>query len=195
MKTIHQLDAHNKIGWFTKSETLGLSVLFGLFLFISLLNFKDSFRKSRDNQRKSDIRAIYNAISSFQGDFSLVPASFNGKIVACNPEFKEEILTLSPCNWGVDSILDPSFKDFVYINLPIDPQNPHISYYYLSNGRQFQILASLEGKDEDEYREDIEARKLPCGLRNCNYGLASGELPLDKSFQEYENELENRLKQ
>jgi hypothetical protein len=48
----------------------------------------------------------------------------------------------------------------------------------------------LEGEEEAEYRQDLVEYGLMCGERVCNFGKSSGSTPLDKSIQEYENELE-----
>ena len=82
---------------------------------------------------------------------------------------------------------------FSYLErIPSDPKHDEgARYYYVSNGRRFQIYASLEGRDEDEFSEAILARNLPCGKEICNFGLAYGKTPLDKSLEEYENELRN----
>lgn len=75
--------------------------------------------------------------------------------------------------------------------VPKDPSTPQgYSYLYLSDGKFFQVFASFEGgPDESEYNAKIAARHLMCGKFICNYGKASGDVPLDKSIEEYENEL------
>src|SRR5258708_7887717 len=77
-------------------------------------------------------------------------------------------------------------------NLPKDPGTPQgFSYLYLTDGKFFQLYASLEGKtDEAEYNPKINALNLKCGNFICNFGKASGSVPLDKSIEVYENELD-----
>jgi type II secretory pathway pseudopilin PulG len=74
---------------------------------------------------------------------------------------------------------------------PKDPGTPNgYSYLYLTNGKYFQLYASLEGKSEEsEYNSIIAAVGLKCGNYICNFGKASGNIPLDKSLEEYENEI------
>ncbi len=75
-------------------------------------------------------------------------------------------------------------------HVPQDPQTANgLKYVYASNGKRFQIFASLEDKSQDEYSKNIEARGISCGARICNLGRASGTTPLDKTIEEYENEL------
>ena len=90
--------------------------------------------------------------------------------------------------------LDKYHEDFGIFPLTKDlPRDPDwkkgLVYVYISNGRRFQILASLEGRDEDEYSPRIEERNIKCGLKLCNFGRAYGKTPLDKSIEEYENEI------
>jgi len=74
--------------------------------------------------------------------------------------------------------------------LPNDPQwDRGISYLYLTNGHTFQLYGSLELTDQDEYDEKVVSRNLACGIRICNFGRSYGNTPLDKSIEEYENEL------
>ncbi|CAN5325485.1 hypothetical protein BH10PAT1_BH10PAT1_4340 [soil metagenome] len=78
--------------------------------------------------------------------------------------------------------------------LPVSPKDPGTpngySYLYITDGKFFQIYASLEGiKDEAEYNPKIASLNLKCGKFICNFGKSSGSVPLDKSLEEYENEL------
>lgn len=170
---------------FTKKEWLGIgAILFGLFFFM-LLNFSVSERKARDAQRKQDVRDIANALESYKDKNGGYPLPLNGKIVGCDSGKKDErgIVILRACDWGLDA--------FNGARLLVDPGNSSgISYYYLSDGRFFQLYAALEGSEEAEYDKKIIARNLPCGKLICNFGLGSSHTPLDKSIQEYENILD-----
>ena len=57
-------------------------------------------------------------------------------------------------------------------------------------------VLELEGKgNEIGFDEAIIGRNLPCGEEICNFGRAFSVTPLDKSIQEYENELlQDKLK-
>lgn len=80
-------------------------------------------------------------------------------------------------------------------DLPINPipTDPLLKngdkYLYFSNGKRFQLYASLELTDQDEYDEKVASRNLLCGTRVCNFGRAYGDTPLDISIEEYENKL------
>ncbi|MGB6838984.1 MAG: hypothetical protein WBD86_00975 [Microgenomates group bacterium] len=160
--------------FFSKQETLWIGIILFLIIVLSLFNFRISLRRARDAQRKGDIREYSRFLGRFQNEYGFIPTSLDGKIVTCDIKFDEKGDPIfSPCEW--------------------DPSDPHDSkgakYYYLSNSKRYQIFACLEGKSEAEYDLKIEARNLPCGARICNFGLSSGNTPLDKSIEEYENEL------
>lgn len=184
--------------FFTKKESAAVIIILLLIILVSFTNLKESLRRARDLQRKNDISELTDILARYGGDFGSFPLSDGeGRIVACKGadtkvDVKGRITGLTPCNWGKDALVDvsdptyPPYKD----RLPLDPDEARgVKYYYASNGKRFQLLASLEGTDEAEYDEKILARGLPCGSRVCNFGLAYGATPLDKSVEEYENEL------
>lgn len=184
--------------FFTKKELLAVISILILILLASFTNLKDSLRRARDLQRKNDISELTDILARYGGDFGAFPLSDSqGRIVACKgPDTKVDakgrITGLISCDWGKDPLVDvsdptyPPYKD----RLPLDPDETEgVKYYYLSNGKRFQLFAALEGVDEAEYDEKILARNLSCGTRICNFGLAYGATPLDKSIEEYENEL------
>lgn len=189
---------------FSKSEIKAVVViLLGIFV-LSLFNFRVSLRRARDSQRKSDNNTIYVGLSGYFDDFGHFPfSSPDGKIIACKgPDTKLDpvtntVINLIPCEWGEDSlrdVMDLSYPEYVK-TLPADVQFKKGAYYlYISNGSRFQLYAALEGKTEAEYDPKIVARGLKCGSRICNFGKASGNTPLDKSIEEYENELARQKK-
>jgi len=179
-----------KIFGFTKNEFLVVSAIILSLVAVSLINLKISLRKSRDAQRKNDIRSIYDSLNVYKEDFGLFPlSSTDGKIIACESgKFdKEGKPILLPCEWGKDGIPP-------YLNLlPIDPKwSEGYSYYYVSTGYHYQVYASLESDKEDEFDPAILARNLPCGTKICNFGRSDGRAPLDKTLKEYENELDDK---
>lgn len=190
--------------FFTKKEILAiLIILLGIGL-ASYYNFLLSLRRARDAQRKDDLGGIATALAKYNQDFGSYPtSSFDGKIVACkdpNEKLKKDskgrfIVNFIPCEWGKDSlrdVTDPNFLPYLKV-IPQDvDKDKGASYRYFSNGRRFQLYAFLEGKDEDEYSLAVEKRGISCGTRICNFGKSSGVTPLDKSIEEYENELEKK---
>ncbi|MBU0572265.1 hypothetical protein KKH23_01175 [Patescibacteria group bacterium] len=194
---------------FSKNEILGILIILTLILTASLYNFRISLRRARDAQRKADLGQIADAIGAFQNDFGFYPPSLDGKIVACKKdgvdnytEYKNSLISkdkeidlfeiYAPCEWGKDSlsdVFDPEYPPYVN-TLPSDPQSSMGAYYtYISNENRFQLYAGLEGKDEDDAQSVIAERDISCGVRICDFGRASGATPLEKSIEEYENEL------
>jgi hypothetical protein len=176
---------------FNKKELISVAVILAALGTATYMNLRISLRRERDFQRKNDIKAIHDALLAFHIDTSSFPPSFEGKIVACfGGVDKNGIPQAIPCNWHTDS-LGNIFTGAIFLEkLPTDPKhNSGARYYYISNGRYFQIYGALEGKDEAEYSEGIVARNIMCGNRVCNYGRGFLGTPLDKSIEEYENEL------
>lgn len=207
LKTIANLGI--KMKFFSRKETIGVLAILTLILAASLYNFRISLRRARDAQRKADLGQILNAIGAFQNDFGFYPPSLDGKIVACKKEgigsylkdtgaltLKDREIDLfeiyAPCEWGKDSlsdVFDPDYPPYLK-TLPADPQSSMGAYYtYISNGNRFQVYAGLEGKDEDDMQSVLADRNISCGVRICDFGRASGATPLEKSIEEYENEL------
>jgi len=195
--------------FFSKEEFKIIALLLLVIAGVSFFNFRDALRRSRDSDRKQDLSRVAEAIHFYHEDFGFYPPSNKeGQIVACNKEggeveldltSKEESLeeqllrVFEPCDWGLDGLKDATDPDYPpYLkSLPRDPQwEKGIKYIYRSNTNHFQLYASLEGEDEDEYNQKIEEYGITCGERICNFGKSSGRTPLDKSIQEYENELE-----
>jgi type II secretory pathway pseudopilin PulG len=183
--------------FFSKQEIIVVASIIVLIVAISLQNFKISLRRARDAQRKDSVGTIANGLARYRDDFARFPlSSSDGKILACRPlvsydDKGKKIVVFEPCEWGKDWLRDALDLNYpAYIEtLPSDPRYEFGSHYlYLSNGSRFQIYAALEGEDEDEYDPKIVERGLDCGEMLCNFGRSSG-VPLDKSIEEYENEL------
>jgi hypothetical protein len=181
--------------FFKKKEIIGIFVILLAIGLACFSNFIVSLRRARDAQRKNDIGAIADALNKYNDDFEQFPlSSEDGKIIACKDGSASLKAFLSPrvCEWGKDGLYDLTDENVLpYLKiLPTDPQKDKGLYYvYFSNGKRYQIYAALEGSDEDEYSEAIIKRNISCGTRICNYGRAYGKTPLDKSIEEYENEL------
>jgi len=186
-----------KMNNFSKSEIKAVLIIFVFLILISTPNFIVSLRRARDTQRKADIGSLYEALNKYQADFGAFPLSIDAKIAACAPvkvieQLPKNIVVFSPCNWGKDplrDLADDNYPPYLKV-IPTDPSaRAGFAYYYLANGNRYQIYGALEGKSEAEYDPKIVARNLPCGVKICNFGKAYGRTPLDKSIEEYENEI------
>lgn len=188
-----------------KIEIFGIVVILLIVFVASFFNFRVALRRARDVQRKNDLSTLQKGLDNYLNDFRSFPLSSNqGEIVACKgpqtsfDEIQKVWLNLEPCVWGKDALADfsdPGYPAYIPL-LPRDPEHSNgIDYRYISNGRRYQIYIYLEGEtDEAEYDPVIVSRNIACGIKNCNYGKAYSDTPLDKTLEEYENELEAKLK-
>lgn len=168
---------------FTKKEIKIVTAILAMILLATAINLVAAIRKARDAERKGDVRQITRIIDDFQTKQGFIPASQDGKIVACNPDYDALGNPIyNVCNWGEDEINGAK--------LPTDPHSEDgVGYLYLASAKNYQVFASLESVKEEEYDPKIVARGLSCGTKVCNFGLTSG-VPLEKSIEEYENELD-----
>jgi hypothetical protein len=186
------------MNFFTKGELIGVACILFVIVRVSIPNFKASVMRSRDAQRKNDLGSVSEALSRFQKDLKTFPlSSRDGRILACNPRQVEDlsgrlVIEYEACEWGKDALadeLDPTFPPYLK-TLPTDPKfSEGLGYLYFSNGSRFQLYAHLEAQSDEENNAGVEARGLACGNRVCNYGRSYANTPLEKSLEEYENEL------
>ncbi len=192
---------------FTRKELSTTVLILILILGLSLYNFKQAIRRSRDNVRKDDITYLRNQMLTFRDKAGYIPYSTDdGRIRACAPgnidqliaQLKEKKITmkdylqsLEPCEWGNSKLIDYLSETSYADNIPRDPLfDEGLSYRYVSNGKFFQFYAHLEGEDEEVEVDDAIIRlSISCGSELCNYGKTYDQVPLDKSLEEYENEL------
>ena len=187
---------------FKKQDFFAVTAILLLLIAAITFNLQISLRKGRDIQRKNDVRSVTDALHAYQSDFGAFPlADDQGRILACvsdptNPKTDEYgAVVYEPCEWGIDGLKDVFDLDYpAYLTtLPDDPSwSQGRGYYYASSGSRFQFYASLESSTEPEYDNSIITRNLTCGNAVCNYGRAFEITPLDKSIEQYENELRER---
>lgn len=173
---------------FTSREAKVLTLILVVIFVATFVNLLSAERRARDFQRKEDLNNIVKLVEKFQDQKGSLPLSAeDGRILACNEKLDRlGNPSYEPCPWG-DVLFDE--------RIPVDPQNSQgVSYRYISNGRHFQIYGSLESAEENEYNPAVVARNLPCGIRICNIGRGSTNTPVDKSLEEYENELRQKAK-
>jgi type II secretory pathway pseudopilin PulG len=200
---------------FTRNEILGVSIILVCLGAITFKNMQVAIRRSRDSQRRADLGAISNALNKYQQDFGFFPPSEDGKIKACKganfelviKKFKEKEFNqnkffteaLTTCEWGEDSLTDLGlFENGLFSYLKAIPRDSKysegVSYLYLSNTKRYQLYAYLEGEEsEDTFNPDIVERDLECGNKVCSFGKSFADTPLDKSIEEYEQELLEEL--
>ncbi|MBI2268472.1 MAG: hypothetical protein HYU80_03470 [Candidatus Blackburnbacteria bacterium] len=173
---------------FTKNEILMVGLILTIIWGLALFNFRTSLVRARDVQRKNDLKHIATALNMYLNDFASYPPARDGKIFACG-----EIEKPSPCEWGKDGIRDITDSSYPpYIDrIPEDPLAPgkKYSYLYVTDGKNFQLFAHLENSKDDEYKEGVARRKLACGSQICNFGVASGDTPVEKELEAIEKDV------
>lgn len=165
---------------FKPSEFVGVTLILCIVIGVTFVNLKASYRRSRDLQRKNDVRSLFEIAYEYKGKYGSFPLSQDGKIVACNPYTTEAgVLMFKACEWYQSEALGKRVLG--------DPQQGQGGgYYYVSTGDHFQAFGALESTKEDEYDPAILARGLMCNGRVCNFGRSSEKTPTDISLEEYE---------
>jgi general secretion pathway protein G len=155
-----------KTNGFTLIEILVVMVIIGVLTSIAIASFTGTQKKSRDAQRKSDLRQIGISLESYYNDKKIYPLGIGGKIYGCG--------AAGICSWG-GSWTD--VKGTVYmVKLPADPTSGN-EYYYVSDGTKYQIYARLEN-DLDKDIPKVQGQTATytatdCGTLECNYAAFS----------------------
>ena len=129
---------------FTLIELLVVVALIGILSTLLLANFNAARQRSRDAQRKSDLRSVSTALRLYYNDEGSYPfddSGLVGKILACDPG------GVTVCPWGSPWIVGTTS----YMStLPEDP-TPNLDYRYahidLDN---YTIEACLENQSDDK---------------------------------------------
>lgn len=162
---------------FTLVELLVVISIIGVLSSIGLVAFRSAQFRSRDAQRKSDIKQLTNALELFYSDYGTYPASSNGQIMACPYNSQTGVGVL--CSWGVSEFRDVdgsgNTKTTYFKVLPKDPVTEH-SYYYNTvavnsvNNAGFQIYSYLENLQD----QSIITTAVSCGGGTlCNFAITS----------------------
>lgn len=153
-----------ELGWIA----LVLIVIIGA----TAINLSLSKLRSRDAQRKADLNSMAAAVQGFHDDFTYYPESRDGRIVACgDPAYRNKKYYFDLCEWG-NNITPLHFVDGGRV-----PTDPRVvdgwQYFYTSDGRNYQLYASLEDKDDPEVNPQALNLGLFCGNQICNFTVAS----------------------
>lgn len=161
-------DKNNKKNGFTLVELLIGMVIIGILATLGFGSFSSSQQKSRDSQRKSDLKQISLALETYYNDVGSYPlGDASGRILGCNGGLL--------CSWGTPFVDD---NDTTYmVELPSDPSSGS-QYWYDSDGTSWQLYARLENiRDPDVPKSASEVPQefsgVDCGESDCNYGISS----------------------
>lgn len=166
-------------GGFTLIELLVAMAILAILSTIAFGSFRSTQMRSRDAQRKSDLKQISNALEMFYNDKNRYPAAMNGNIVGCSYNTTTPANSTS-CTWGESEFQDEATSYFKV--LPTDPSG--FSYYYhtLNSNRSYQLFAHLENtEDRNCILGDCTQPNTPTGLNCgglglCNFAIHSSDV-------------------
>jgi prepilin-type N-terminal cleavage/methylation domain-containing protein len=151
---------------FTLIELLVVIAILGILSTLAIGNFRSSQLRSRDAQRKSDLRQISTALEVFYNDHGQYPAgNASGQIVGCPAP--------TSCEWGVGE-----FKDSKTVFIKVVQSDPTgiVDYCYktLDSKSKFQLFAKLENpKDQDCIGGNCAASTSCGGVNEFNFSIMS----------------------
>jgi prepilin-type N-terminal cleavage/methylation domain-containing protein len=156
---------------FTLVELLVVICIIGIMASIGLVAFSSAQARSRDAQRKSDLKEVSGALELFYSDYGRYPDSSGGEIQACS--YDPVSRTGAACTWGTGTFTDGRTTYFKV--LPKDKSNAQ-TYFYRSvtvdsvANSGFQIYARLENSQDSS----IISTAVPCGEElDCNFAVTS----------------------
>lgn len=141
---------------FTLVELLVVMMIIGVLFAILMVNFKGVKEKTRDGQRKSDLRQIQSALELYRSDQGIYPTS----LPACG------------------SALTGGTPPTTYLQkIPCDPLSA-ASYQYSSSGTVYCLRTCLDNTNDGE-RDEIKYRSENPSITGCTLSNCSNET---KSF-------------
>lgn len=180
---VNRLSFFKKATGFTIIELLAVMAVIGILTTIVAGGYRQTQRRGRDAQRKSDLKQMSQSLEVYLSDHGTYPqSSVDGRIMGCPAETTE-------CDWGSGQFSD-STGNIYFVNLPDDPSSSQ-DYFYraFDSNRKYQIFAWLENpKDQDCFSADCESETggLPagvfCGAVNCNYAAYSPNVKLAEVY-------------
>ncbi len=155
-----------KLG-FTLIELLVVMAILGILATISLVTFRTTQMRSRDAQRKSDLKQTANALEIFYNDYERYPsASIDGKIMAC----PSSTVPATGCSWDNDDIFTDNKT--TYLKSMAEDPSGGFNYYYevFDNNQGYRLFAHLENTQDSDIDTTISK---PCGASICNFSVES----------------------
>lgn len=148
--TSQRLNVCKSLKGFTLIELMIVMVIIGVLVAAGTYSWLGAQTKARDSRRKSDVKAIQQALESYYIVYGFYPASTSG-IITCNTPFDS-----SQRPWaGSFSCNSAATTPKTYMQkLPTDPVPGSVSYYYSVNNppanTKYTLSVFLENsKDPD----------------------------------------------
>ena len=136
------ISARKIVKGFTLIELLVVIALIGVLSTLVLANLNSARERSRDVQRKSDLRSIQTALRLYFNDMGTYPANNSSlEILGCGAG------GVTACTWG-----DAWSKGTtVYMNtLPTDPQSSQSYRYTQIDTDTYTLESCLENQSDDK---------------------------------------------
>lgn len=156
----------------SKLEKIWIVAVLVIIIGATTFNMMLSQRRSRDAQRKADLRGIAEAVEKFHDEFTYYPQELDGKIVACgDPAYRDERYHFDICDWS-NNITPLLFYEPG--RLPLDPKHSEgWQYRYTSDGTSYKLLTSLEDEGDEDFNPEVVNLGLICGNKVCNFAVVS----------------------
>lgn len=156
---------------FTLVELLVVISIIGVLASIGLVAFSSAQARSRDAQRKSDLKQISSSLELYYSDYGQYPAgNASGQILGC-----PSLPAPTACTWGSDTAEFTDGKTTYFKKLPKDASSGQ-TYFYKTvavnsvANSGFQIYARLENSQDTS----IISTGVSCGTGvNCNFAMTS----------------------
>lgn len=148
---------------FTLVELLVVMAILGVLVTLVAGGYRSAQFRSRDAQRKSDLKQIVNALELFYSDHGSYPgSSSDNKIQGCPST------TSTACDWGSGEFRDANTTYFR--ELPQDPGAYRYVYKTNATRSKFQLFARLENSRD---KDIIDGITVLCGGVSCNFAVTS----------------------
>lgn len=155
-----------KLG-FTLIELLVVMAILGILATISLVSFRTTQMRSRDAQRKSDLKQIANALEIFYNDYERYPSNnVDGKIMGC----PSSTVPATACSWDNDYIFTD--EKTIYLKSMAEDPSGGLNYYYevFDHNQGYKVYAHLENSQDSQIDTSID---VSCGASTCNFFIES----------------------
>ena len=152
---------------FTLVELLVVMTILAVLVSIGLVSFRSSQFRSRDAQRKSDLKQLSSSLELFYSDYGKYPDGTSGTIEGCS--YNSSTGTGTACTWGTGEFTDG--KTIYFKVIPDDPYTGHSYYYRIVDSptnQKYQLFAALENS------EDRDCLGGDCASPTVSYSCGSG---------------------
>ena len=141
------------VSGFTLIELLVVISVIGVLLGLSIFGLIGARESARDAKRKADLELIRSGLEIYKSDCYFYPTG---------TELSSPLVGNNSATYCL--------SDNVYIHeVPEDPNSPSRSYAYYSDGKSYEICASLEGGGDPVTCGGVSTN---CG-ETCNYKVTS----------------------